>query len=91
MGVLYLCVHYYLNTVMQNINIRLKKVIGQISGIMKMIKKKQDCKKIIIQFQDAKAALTSAFSESLNAGLEKCLKEKDSESMKNILKLISKK
>ncbi len=76
---------------MQDINTRLKKVIGQLTGIMKMIDEKQDCEKIIIQFQAVKAALNSAFSESLNANLEKCLQKKDSKSMKKILKLISKK
>jgi len=76
---------------MQDINNRLKKVIGQLTGIMKMIDEQQDCEKIIIQFQAAKAALDSAFSESLNTNLEKCLQKKDSKNIKNILKLISKK
>jgi len=76
---------------MQDTNTRLKKVIGQLTGIMKMIDEQQDCEKIIIQFQAAKAALDSAFSESLNTNLEKCLQKKDSKNIKNILKLISKK
>jgi DNA-binding FrmR family transcriptional regulator len=76
---------------MQDINNRLKKVIGQLTGIMKMIDEQQDCEKIIIQFQAAKAALDSAFFESLNTNLEKCLQKKDSKNIKNILKLISKK
>ena len=75
---------------MQDINIRLKKVIRQISGIMKMIEEEQDCEKIIVQFQAAKAALDSAFSENLNNKLSECLKKKDSKSIKNIVKLISK-
>lgn len=75
---------------MQDINIRLKKIIGQLTGIMKMTDEKQDCEKIIIQFQAAKAALDSAFAENLNANLEKCLQKKDSKNMKNILNLISK-
>ena len=76
---------------MQDINIRLKKIIGQLNGIMKMMDDKQDCEKIITQFQAAKAALNSAFTEILNANLEQCLQKKDSKNMKNILKLISKK
>ncbi|MBT3816861.1 MAG: metal-sensitive transcriptional regulator [Candidatus Magasanikbacteria bacterium] len=76
---------------MKNIQKRLNKVIGQISGINKMIEEKQDCEKIIVQFQAAKAALESAFSESLSKNLEKCIQKKDSKNIKNILKLISKK
>jgi len=76
---------------MQTINTRLKKVIGQLNGIMKMMNEEQDCEKIIIQFQAAKAALDSAFTEHLNTNLEKCLQKKDSKNMKHIVKLISKK
>jgi len=76
---------------MQSINTRLKKIVGQITGIMKMIEGEQDCEKIIIQFQAVKAALNSAFSESLNLNLENCLQNNDSEKMKKILKLISQK
>ena len=74
---------------MKNIQIRLKKISGQISGLSKMIEEGQDCEKIIIQFQAAKAALDSAFSEVLNLNLEICLKGKDSDTMAKILKLIS--
>ncbi len=70
---------------------RLKKVNGQISGIIKLIEKEEDCDKVIIQFQAAKAALESAFSESLSENLEKCLKSKDKKNVKKILSLISKK
>ncbi len=76
---------------MQDTNIRLKKIIGQLTGIMKMLDEKQDCEKIIIQFQAAKAALDSAFAENLNINLEECLLKEDSKNMKNILKLLSKK
>jgi len=76
---------------MSDIDLRLKKVIGQIFGIIKMIDNKEDCEKVIIQFQAAKAALSSAFSENLNSNLKSCLKKKDSKNIKNILKLISKK
>jgi len=79
---------------MKTINTRLKKVIGQISGIIKMIEEEQDCEKIIIQFQAAKAALDSAFCENLNLNLKKCCTDNKNLKNKNIskiLKLISKK
>jgi len=75
---------------MKDINVRLKKIIGQLTGITKMIDENQDCEKIIIQFQAVKAALDSAFSESLSLNLEECLSKKDSGKMKKILKLIIK-
>lgn len=77
--------------IMQDINIRLKKIIGQISAIMKMTDEKQDCEKIITQFQAVKAAFNSAYSESLDISLQQCLKDKDIVNMKKILKLIAKK
>ena len=69
---------------------RLNRVIGQLSGIIKMMEEGQDCEKVIIQFQAAKAALESAFSESLHSNLERCLQTKDSEQMKHLLKLLAK-
>jgi DNA-binding FrmR family transcriptional regulator len=76
---------------MKKTNERLKKVNGQISGLIKMIDKGEGCEKLIIQFQAAKAALDSAFSETLNTNLKKCLKKKDSKNIETILKLITKK
>ena len=75
---------------MQAIETRLKKVIGQISGIIKMMEKEQDCEKVVIQFLAAKAALDSAFLEVLNQNLTKCVQGKDTKNMKNILKHLSK-
>ena len=76
---------------MEQINLRLKKIIGQLNAIIKMNETEQDCEKIIIQFQAVKAAIDSAFSETLNVNLENCLMKKNYTSMKNIIKLISKK
>ena len=69
---------------------RLKKVNGQINWIIKMIEEKQDCEKIIIQFQAAKSALEWAFWQALNNNLEKCLANKDPELTSKIIKLIAK-
>ncbi len=55
-----------------------------------MIEEKEDCEKTIIQFQAAKGALESAFSEMLSSNLKKCLKEKDNKSIEKIIHLISK-
>lgn len=55
------------------------------------MEEEKDCEKVIIQFQAAKAALDSAFSEALNENLESCLANNDSEKMQKIIKLLSKK
>jgi DNA-binding FrmR family transcriptional regulator len=76
---------------MNNINARLKKIAGQINGIIKMIDEDQDCEKIITQFQASKAAIDSAYAEVLSQNLQSCLKSKNSEQMSKIVKLITKK
>lgn len=77
---------------MNKINVRLRKIIGQLNGLIKLIDgKEDDCEKIIIQFQASKAALSSAFSEILNEHLEYCLNNKDEIQMRKIIKLIAKK
>ena len=68
---------------------RLKLIIGQLNWLIKMMEKKDDCWKIIIQFQAAKAALDSAFWEVLSWSVDNCLKEKNPEDLKKILKLIA--
>jgi len=76
---------------MKEINGRLKKIAGQINGIIKMIDEGQDCEKIITQFQASKAAIDSAYAEILSQNLQNCLKSKDAQQMNKIVKLITKK
>ena len=76
---------------MKEINGRLKKIAGQINGIIKMIDEGQDCEKIITQFQASKAAIDSAYAEILSQNLQNCLKSKDAKQMNKIVKLITKK
>lgn len=77
--------------IMDDIVTRLKKVNGQIQGLVRMIKRREHCEKVIVQFQAAKAALDKTYSLVLNNSLKECLSEHDSENMERILKLISKK
>ncbi|WP_294345817.1 metal-sensitive transcriptional regulator [Prosthecochloris sp.] len=76
---------------MDDIVSRLKKVDGQIQGLVRMIEQREHCEKVIVQFQAAKAALDKTYSLMLNSSLKECLNEHDSENMERILKLISKK
>ena len=77
--------------IMDDIVTRLKKVNGQIQGLVRMIERREHCEKVIVQFQAAKAALDKTYSLVLNNSLKECLSEHDSENMERILKLISKK
>lgn len=76
---------------MNDIVTRLKKVNGQIQGLVRMIEHREHCEKVIVQFQAAKAALDQTYSLVLNNSLKECLSDRDSENMERILKLISRK
>lgn len=76
---------------MDDIIARLKKVNGQVQGLIRMIEQQEHCEKVIVQFQAAKAALDKTYSIVLNDSLQECMSERDSENMEKILKLISKK
>lgn len=76
---------------MDDIVTRLKKVNGQIQGLVRMIEQKEHCEKVIVQFQAAKAALDKTYSMVLSNSLKECLSDRDSENMERVLKLISKK
>lgn len=70
---------------------RLNRVIGQLSGIVKMIEKGDSCDKIAIQFQAVQGALGNCFSNFLQENLEKCLVSKNKKQMEGLLKLLVRK
>jgi len=75
---------------MSDVILRLKKVAGQVEGLVRMIEKGEECSHIITQFQAAKAALDNTFSLVLHRNLRECVSNDDSKSVEKILKLISK-
>lgn len=75
---------------MDDVILRLKKISGQVQGLIRMIEREDDCEKIVIQFQATKAALDNTFSLVLNRNLQNCLSRQDAESLEKIIKLISK-
>jgi len=75
---------------MQDVILRLKRVSGQVEGLIRMIEREEECFQIITQFQAAKAALDSTFSLVLHRNLKECLSLDDSKRVEKILKLISK-
>jgi len=75
---------------MKDTQLRLKKVIGQLTGILKMIEEDQCCDKVTVQFQAAQAALSNTFAKHLESSLSQCLKGGDKTKMQGILRLIAK-
>ena len=75
---------------MKDVILRLKRVVGQVEGLTRMIEREEECSQIITQFQAAKAALDNTFSLVLQRNLQQCLNRDDSKSVEKILKLISK-
>ncbi|TLU82177.1 MAG: metal-sensitive transcriptional regulator [Chlorobium sp.] len=76
---------------MEDVILRLKKVGGQVEGLIRMIEKGEECSKIITQFQAAKAALDNTFSLVLDRNLRECMSRNDSKSIETIIKLIARK
>lgn len=66
---------------------RLKRIQGQIKGLITMVDKEDDCDKIVIPFQAAKEALNSAFTQHLFGHLEKCMQKKNTSKIEKLLKL----
>ncbi len=69
---------------------RLKRVHGQIQGIINMLEKQDDCEQIVIQFQAVKEALNSAFTEHLSENIERCIQSKNAQKIERLLKLLVK-
>jgi len=70
--------------------LRLKKVIGQLNGILKMLEENQCCEKVTVQFQASQAALNNTFAKHLELSLSQCLEGRNEEKMQGILRLIAK-
>ncbi len=75
---------------MDDVILRLKKVNGQIQGLIRMVENSDNCEKVIVQFQAAKAALEKTYSLVLDRSLKECMSHNDTENVGRILKLISK-
>jgi DNA-binding FrmR family transcriptional regulator len=70
---------------------KLKKINGQISGLIKMLEfEESNCEEIIIQFQAVKGALNSTFLDILENNLNSCLKKDLNKRAKIVLKQLLK-
>lgn len=54
---------------------RLKRVDGQIRGIVKMMDEQKECKDVIIQLSAARTALDRTLASIVAQNLEKCVRE----------------
>jgi|SRR5690625_537717 len=54
---------------------RLKRIEGQIRGILKMMEEEKECKDIVSQMSAARTAIDRAIGVVVSANLEKCVRE----------------
>ena len=65
---------------------RLRRVEGQIGGIVRMIEGGRDCKDVVTQLSAASKALSKASFAVITTGLKHCQLEGDPESRENDLR-----
>ncbi|MCF7847108.1 MAG: metal-sensitive transcriptional regulator [Candidatus Gracilibacteria bacterium] len=68
----------------QDFQNRLRRLEGQIRALQTLTQA-SDCKKTIIQFQAAQAALDKCFANYLQRNLQECLKQKQTQKLDEIL------
>lgn len=54
---------------------RVKRVEGQVRGLLKMMEDNKDCKDVIVQMSAAKAALDRTAALIVSTNLEQCIRE----------------
>ncbi|WP_096274555.1 metal-sensitive transcriptional regulator [Paucisalibacillus globulus] len=54
---------------------RLKRIEGQIKGVLSMIEKKQDCKDVITQLSASRSAIDRTIGLIVSMNLEQCVRD----------------
>lgn len=54
---------------------RMKRIEGQIRGVLKMMEEDKDCKDVVIQLSAAKTALDRTSALIVSKNLEQCIRE----------------
>ncbi|MDZ5782595.1 metal-sensitive transcriptional regulator [Marinococcus luteus] len=54
---------------------RVKRVEGQVRGILRMMEEEKDCKELVSQMNAARTALDRAIGLVVSANLEECVRE----------------
>ncbi|SET35975.1 DNA-binding transcriptional regulator, FrmR family [Oceanobacillus limi] len=70
-----------------NIKNRMKRIQGQISGVLKMMEEEKDCKDVVTQLSAVKSALDRTSALVVSKNLEACIRQADSD--ENAEKLIN--
>ncbi len=82
------------NKSMKNNEQLINNIIGQLEGIKKMVDKKEECEKILIQLKASKSAISSLMDKLIEESAIKCLKGcsiKERVRVRNLIKEIIKK
>ncbi|MCW9133800.1 metal-sensitive transcriptional regulator [Bacillus paramycoides] len=59
----------------QDIKNRLKRIEGQVRGVLRMIEEGKDCKEVITQLTASRSALDRSIGLIVGTNLEQCLRE----------------
>lgn len=59
----------------QEMKNRLRRIEGQIRGVLRMLEEKQDCKDVVTQLSASRAAIDRAIGLIVGTNLEHCLRE----------------
>lgn len=59
----------------KDIKKRLKRIEGQVRGVLRMLDQEEDCKEVITQLSAARSALDRAIALIVATNLEKCIRE----------------
>lgn len=59
----------------KDIKNRLKRIEGQVRGVLRMLDQEEDCKEVITQLSAARSALDRAIALIVATNLEKCIRE----------------
>ncbi|MCP8969496.1 metal-sensitive transcriptional regulator [Ectobacillus ponti] len=59
----------------QEMKNRLKRIEGQIRGVLRMLEEEKDCKEVVTQLSAARAAIDRTIGLVVGTNLEQCLRE----------------
>ncbi|WP_416829100.1 metal-sensitive transcriptional regulator [Ectobacillus polymachus] len=59
----------------QEMKNRLKRIEGQIRGILRMLEEEQECKQVVTQLSAARSAIDRSIGVIVGSNLEQCLRD----------------
>lgn len=65
---------------------RMKRIEGQIKGILKMIEEEKDCRSVVTQMTAARSALDRTAALIVSTNLEACIREEQHENSEELIK-----